>query len=731
MKLIFRGIVQGVGFRPTIYRIACKMGLKGYVLNRGSEVEVVIDKKEEDFIKEVKKNLPPIAKITEIIVKEDHRYFDDFRILHSRDGKRQSLIPPDIGICEQCLLEIFDHNNRRYLYPFTNCTICGARFTLIKNVPYDREHTSMEKFRLCSICKKEYNDPSNRRYHAQTISCPQCGPSYRLYDKKGRELGEKNAIKRFAEQIDRGKIGVIKSWGGMHICCKIEEAQHFRKWYKRPEKAFAVMVKDIKTAEKYGNITKDEKKLLLSKARPIVLVKKKRAEEVSPGLNTIGIYLPYTGVHHILFSHLKTTDALIMTSANIPGEPMIIDNKDVFSLKADFYLLHNRDIPNRTDDSVIKNWRGKTFFLRKSRGFVPEPVEVKYNKNILSVGAEENVCGAISCDKKIYTTQYIGDTKYYSTLDFLKNSLQHLIKLTMRKEKIDAIATDLHPTYSTRRIAEMFAEKFSAPVFEVQHHWAHAASLLVDNNINEAVILTLDGLGYVDDGAMWGGEVLISSLNHFKRVGHLEYIPLPGGDKAVEDPRRLVFAIFKKFDKEKYFADREAVVLNKIIEKSPKTSSLGRILDAISCYLGICTKRTYDGEPAMKLEKYLAMGEKKHHFDVEIKNNNVVGTLDLFRQLEEKIRHPLTEKQKADFAYSMVKTIMDSLVDIAVEHAEQNDIKTIGISGGVSYNIPIVEMVCRKVEKTGLSFIVHNRVPNGDGGISVGQNAIIGTRLYT
>ncbi|UCF12011.1 MAG: carbamoyltransferase HypF [Thermoplasmatales archaeon] len=727
MKLIFKGIVQGVGFRPTIYRVAKKLDLKGYVLNKGSEVEVVVDKDVDRFIELLKKQLPSIAKITDVIVESDDRQFEDFSILHSKKGERHSLIPVDIGICDKCLNEIFDSNDRRYHFPFTNCTICGARFSLIKDVPYDRERTSMDKFNLCEACKKEYRDPLNRRYHAQTISCPSCGPKYKLYDKNQHDIGEKDAIKRFAEYIEDGKIGVIKSWGGMHICCLLDEIQRFREWYGRPQKSFAVMIKDIETAEIYGGITENERKIMLSKSKPIVLIKKKKAEQISPGLNTIGLYLPYTGLHHLLFSFLET-NALIMTSANIPGEPMMIHNDEVFSLGADMYLMHNRDIPNRIDDSVVRIWKGNTFFLRKSRGFVPDPLEVSHDKRVLSVGAGENICGAVSCDKKVYITQYIGNSKYYPNLEFLDQSLRHLMKLTMKEEKIDAVSMDLHPGYDTRRLAKQFSKEFSVPCFEVQHHWAHATSLLVDNNINESVVLTLDGLGYGSDGTFWGGEVLVADFEGFKRVGHLENIPLLGGDKATKDPRRLVFAIFKKFEKEKYFKGDEAIILSKLMDKAPLSSSIGRVLDALSCYFDICTKRTYDGEPAMKLEKYLADGRDNNSFDIEA-NDDTVGTIDLFRQLEEKIKNDVTETQKANLSYSFVKTIVNKLTDIAIEHAERNNIKHIGMTGGVSYNIPITEMVEKRVNEAGLKLAVHNRVPNGDGGIAIGQNVIAGHKL--
>ncbi len=727
MKIIFKGIVQGVGFRPTVYRIAKDMGVNGYVLNKGSEVEVAVDKKADDFIKNLKDQLPSIARIDSVEKIPDSKNYNDFKILHSKQGTHHSQIPVDVGICEKCLEELFDKNNRRYGFPFTNCTVCGARYSLIKDVPYDRERTSMNKFKLCKNCQEEYSNPLDRRYHAQTISCPECGPDYTLFDKNKKNLGSEKSIEKFAKKIDNGSIGVIKSWGGMHLCCKTSEIAKFRKWYNRPQKAFAIMVKNLDYAEEIAEITEKEKQLLMSKEHPIVLVKKKKLEEASPGLDTIGVFLPYTGLHHLLFSFLKT-NSLVMTSANTPGEAMITKNKDVFSIDADSYLLHNRDIPNRVDDSVVRMWKNHRFFIRKSRGFVPDPIEVSYDKHVLSVGADQNITGTFSSDKKIFATQYIGNAKYYSTIKFLEQALRHLMNLTSEKKRLDAVVMDLHPDYGTRQVAEKFSEEFNVALYKVQHHWAHAASLMLENKIDESVVLSLDGLGYGDDGNFWGGEILNSNFEKYERIGHLEYIPMIGGDKATKDPRRLVFAIFNKFGKNMFFKDREAEILGKIMDKSPLSSSLGRVLDALSCYLGICCTRTYDGEPAMKLEKYLSMGKPVYSFDIKSKNG-MVGTVDLFRQLDEKIKKEPTEKEKANLVYSFVKTIMDELTYVAIESAEKNSIKNIGITGGVSYNIPITEMVEKQVRKHNLNFCVHDRIPNGDGGISVGQNVIIGKRL--
>ena len=724
MKIIFKGVVQGVGFRPTIYRVATRLGLKGYVLNTGSEVEVVVDRDVDRFIDEVKKELPRIAHITEIIKEPEQRTFSDFRILHSKKGEKKSQIPPDIATCDECRAEMFDPTNRRYLFPFTNCTVCGARYSLITDIPYDRERTSMEKFPLCADCTHEYKDPGNRRYHAQTISCPRCGPSYHLYDCNKKDLGTTGAIQRFAHFLDQGKIGIIKSWGGMHLCCVLDELPRFREWYKRPQKAFAVMVRDMKTAESFGDITDDEHNLLLSDKRLIVLVKKKTAELVSPGLDTIGIYLPYTGLHHVLFSFLSA-DALVMTSANIPGEPMLTSNDEVFSLQADYYLLHNRDIPNRIDDSVVRLWHGNRFFLRKSRGFVPDAFPVPYHARVVSVGAGENICGALSTDKKIFCTQYIGNSKYYGTVEFLEESLRHLMRLFLKDERLNVVAMDRHPLYESRSVAKKIADECRVPVVEVQHHWAHAASLLVDRNVDESVVLALDGLGYGGDGRFWGGEVLEASFDEFKRVGHLEYLPLIGGDQATRDPRRLVYALFRQTGKELFFTESEVEILEKLVRHAPLSSSLGRYLDALACYLGICTTRTYSGEPAMKLEKYLARGSPRYPLSVTIKDN-VVGVGDVFRQLDEQLRRPLSENDTVDAAVSFVKAIVDALTDIAVRHARHVGIQTIGLTGGVSYNIPITEMVQQRVADARLEFLVHRNVPNGDGGIAVGQNAIAG-----
>jgi hydrogenase maturation protein HypF len=782
MKLTFYGVVQGVGFRPTVYRIAKALGCRGYVRNCGANVEVWLDKNVDKFIEMLYAELPTGAEI-HTIKREDISEpvepelaelckSDEFVIVRSRNGTRESPIPPDIAICNQCLDEMFDQTNRRYMYPFTNCTICGARFSIITAVPYDRVNTAMHVFNLCATCKREESTPTNRRFYAQTISCPSEGLTYKLYDSHGKVIDTAAPIKTFAEYIDGGHIGVMKAWGGMHIVCALSATERLRSWYSRPEKPFAVMVRDLDAVKRYAYLNENESSLLVSAQRPIVLLRKRYGisneqdrllDIVSPGLDTIGIYLPYTGAQHILFHHLQTHDAVVMTSANPPGEPMVIENHDAFKLNADYYLLHNRAIINRVDDSVVIPYEHSQFFIRRSRGYVPVPLNVAYDTNIISVGAEENVVGAITVNNMLYTTQYIGDADHYGVTEFLESSLRHLAHLFDLKA-VDGIGIDLHPQYRTRAVGKRLAVEFDAQLVEVQHHWAHAVSLIIDNfcksrtalpgNVQSEPVIALawDGTGYGADDTLWGAEVLRASCESYTRVGTIEPLPLIGGDAAVRDPRRLVFGIYEQLGYEPdYFDSVTSAIFMKLLTKSVRASSMGRVLDAISCRLGICSSRTYEGEPAMKLERYLASGERKYEFNPSIVTDSSTGVptvaiLPLFAQLEDHIKAEgygkgdssssfierialQSPRFAADLAYSMVYCIVENLVNIAMEAAETYGTNYIGITGGVSYNIPIVNVVRTLVINHGLKLLTHSQIPNGDGGIAVGQNAIVGYRL--
>ncbi|MDR1690935.1 MAG: carbamoyltransferase HypF [Candidatus Methanoplasma sp.] len=714
MRIIFKGTVQGVGFRPAVYKVAKSLGLSGRVWNEGSDV--VVDVSDGDsFLRTFLANLPPLAHIEEITTSDiplTKEY--GFRIVPSKRGSSGISIPTDAAICEDCLKDM--DSGRRSGYPFTTCVNCGPRFTLLGDMPYDRASTAMGDFNMCADCSKEYEDPTDRRFHHQTICCPKCGPSYRLIGKDGREIAGE-PIKAFADMLTKGSIGVVKSWGGMHICCTLGNIGRMRGWYRRKQKPFAIMARDMESVKKYGSPTDKETENLTSPHRPIVLISKRKSditELISPGLDNIGVFLPYTGVQHLLFRHLED-DALVMTSANVPGEPMMLDDREAMELGADVYLIHDQKIMNRADDSVVRVFGNNTFFLRRSRGHIPSSIRIGLKGSVIAVGAQENLTGSVATGGSIHPTQHIGDGEGIGVVDYLEDALRTHIRLLGCKPEM--IAADMHPGYANKSLARRLSEEYGCGLIEVQHHWAHAASLAVDNSKEDVVALTLDGSGYGTDGTVWGGEVLASDLSSFSRVAHLESIPLLGSEKALYDLRRLRFAIDAINNEENSsFTDEESSVLMKMMNTSVRCSSMGRLMDAISYSLGVCSVRTYDGEPAMKLEPLLHNGKLIPGFETEV-SGGVVKTADLFSRIK-------NNQRPSDVAYSMVYNVMKCLTESAIEAADSEGIKSIGITGGVSYNTAVCRMFSEIAENSGYGLIFHNRIPNGDGGVSVGQAAI-------
>jgi hydrogenase maturation protein HypF len=734
MKITVYGIVQGVGFRPTVYRVARAMRLKGYVLNNGSNVEIHLDRDAEEFLRRLKESLPALARIDRAEIEDTEEDLQEFSIMQSHDGARVSLIPTDTAICKNCVRDFFNTGNRRFMYPFTNCTECGARFTVIEDLPFDRARTSMSDFPVCDLCMEEYSSPDDRRFHAQTTSCPRCGPKYVLYGKNKRPMrGE--PFKDFASRIDEGEVGLIKGWGGMHIVATFQNAARLRKLYRRGDKPYAVMMRDRDTAKRYVDIGALEERLLTSHQRPIVLLHKRKdkmdlLEKVSPGLGNLGVMLPYSGAHFLLFSHLRA-DGVIMTSANPPGEPMVTENAKAFELGLDCYLMHNREIVHRCDDSVVKINSGNTNFTRKSRGFVPVPVEANHKHFVVGVGAQWDVTGSVSRNGEIFLTQYVGESQQYLTLQYLDDAIHHLAGL-LGVKYFEAVSMDKHPRYSTRIEAKRLAKEHGAQLIETQHYHAHAAALKIDQKIDGPLVaLTWDGTGYGDDGTSWGGETLVADFKEYKRIATLEGIPLLGGDRAVVDPKRVVTAIQLKLGKDPTMVDEdEAELYSKMMDKSVVSTSMGRVLDAVSCILGICCKRTYEGEPAIKLEKWLELGEPKYPFELEFVKKgdlDVARTMPLFeRVLSTRMENDI---QRADIAASFVKALVSGVADHACEYADANGFKRVGLTGGVSFSGPITAWVKETVEKNGLEFVGHERISNGDGGISTGQNAIAGSLL--
>ena len=715
MKIVIRGTVQGVGFRPAVYRASVISGASGSVWNDGSDVVIDTDRGDE-LLEALLSDLPPLARV-ESVEKIDSVYSgpNGFRISESKEGGHGATIPVDTAVCDRCLEDMFG-NGRRSRYAFTTCTDCGPRYTLLKGIPYDRRLTSMSSFPLCPECSKEFTDPSDRRFHHQTICCPTCGPHYTLLMKDGSVI-EDDPIGKLAGMIDSGSIVVIKGWGGMHICCRLEDIGKMREWYGRKNKPFAIMVKDIATARKYSEPDVFESEMLTSPQRPIVLVKKipsALTECASPGLDNIGLFLPYTGIHHLLFSRLEC-DALVMTSANLPGEPMLTDNSLVTNLGADAYLIHDQDIVSRADDSVLRMFGDKTQFIRRSRGFIPFRIDVGIEGDAIALGAQENLSGCVASDGRIWPTQYIGNGEKIGVPEYLEEAVRTQMSFLGCEPSV--VAIDLHPAYTNRRVARRIAEEYGSEIVEVQHHWAHASALLTDNSRESAAVLTLDGTGHGDDGTAWGGEVLMSDFHSYDRVCHLQPIPLLGAQKALYDLRRLKFAIdCINHTENDDFKPGEAVILGKMMGTSVTTSSFGRILDAISYTLGVCRERTYDGEPAMKLERLLSNGRLIDGYVPDVSKDTVM-TAELFSRIDPKDR-------REDVAYSMVHGIIGKLTEHACDAADRYGTPYVGITGGVSYNSTISRMFGDMVLTSDHIPLFHSDIPNGDGGISIGQIAI-------
>jgi len=763
-KVHVTGIVQGVGFRPFVYNLAISFNLKGYVLNLGDAgVSIVLEGKKVDidnFLSSLKIKKPPTAKIYSLKISWG-KYTGQYKGFSIKKSSKKmssgmSSIPPDVGICEDCIRDVLDPNSRWYLYPFTCCAVCGPRFTVICDLPYDRENTSMIDFPLCNECMSEYNTPSNRRFHAQGICCPNCGPQVFLYDINKNYIKTKNPIVEAAKLIDDGYIIGIKGLGGFHIAAKTtddEVVKRLRIRRARPSQPFAIMSSDLQTIKSYALVSPLEEKLLTSYERPIVLLKKSNdyylSKLISPGLHTIGVMLPYTALHLLLlkFSH---EPALIMTSGNLPQEPMVVKNESAFlKLKGitDFLLIHNRKIVNRCDDSVLRVTSNLSTLIRRSRGFVPVPIKLKIssNKTVLAVGAEEYTTGAILKDDKCYLTQHIGTTNNLDSLQFLKSSLSFFKKLA-NVNKFDLVACDLHPLFPSTKYAEELSNNIRVPLIKVQHHIAHHASLLADLKIpleEPSICIVIDGYGYGLDGQAWGGEIISFKDNQFSRISHLEYLPMFGGDLSTNFPSRMLAGfMYKTFGKEytkKYLSDNLLssfkygkneinIILNQIAKNKNTlyTSSLGRVLDAFSVLLGVCNKRTYEGEPAMKLESFAFRSKEPVPFvfdlPVKIRDGKVILKTTNLLKLVIDLLETKPNLSKATIAKMIHISLGKALANAALSFADALDTKYIGISGGAAVNELLISSIKKFLALNGYYLYRHIQVPPGDGGISSGQS---------
>lgn len=746
-KLLVEGIVQGVGFRPFVYRLAHDMGIKGNVRNLGNIVEINIDSKFDEFRKRLLNELPPIASINSIKTeKTTNADFDDFVILESDDySDGVSVIPPDVSICDRCLEEIRNPNDRRYRYPFNACTDCGPRFTVIDSVPYDRINTSMDEFPLCDECMEEYKNPMDRRYHGEAICCEECGPEMMLF-KDSKKVETNNPIKRAAEELGKGKIIAIKGIGGTHLVVDAydEEAiQTLRNRLNRPNQAFAVMSRDLETVEKYGELSENEKNTLESRERPIVVIKSNEnypfPTNLTGGLHTIGVMLPYSPMHYLLFDESKS-DTLVMTSANIPGEPMMIDSDEIINLEiADYSLIHNRNILNRCDDSVVRFRNDELSFIRRSRGYTPTPVRIAptYDINsydVLSLGPELDVTFSIATKDLIYPSQHIGNTNKFKTLEFLKTAIDHLENI-LKINSYDVIACDLHPNFFTTRLAREFSERYDAQLLQVQHHYAHAVSLMNDNECGEAVVIAADGVGYGDDNTSWGGEILYSDVESYKRLASLEAHKMPGGDQATKYPARMLASILssqyernelENILKDNYshlfkYGEKEVEMVLKQMDSNLNvglSSSTGRVLDSVAVALDICGERTYEGECSMKLESVAYGSANPTAIDFEIEDNR----LNTSKILRDVVENYLNGEAKRDIAAGAQIAVAEGLSELAIQNA--GNVNTIGATGGVFYNEAISRTCKDYITKNGFDFIQHKNSCSGDGSVSVGQAVV-------
>jgi hydrogenase maturation protein HypF len=761
VKIVVKGIVQGVGFRPFIYRLANNLSLSGTVFNSSVGVVIEVEGDElciDEFLKKILLDAPPISNIDNIEVTSipiDARIGFKINESLSQEGK---FIPiaPDISICEYCLQELFSPTNHRFKYPFINCTNCGPRFTIIKDIPYDRKKTTMHKFRMCNVCKNEYLDQSNRRYHAQPNACKICGPQVKLLKNDASEVECDEPIKKTTNLLKQGKIVAIKGIGGFHLACDAENdaaVYKLRKRKKREEdKPFAIMLFDVESVRRYCEVNEQEEALLTSPQRPIVLLRKLPnctiSKYVAPKNNHLGVMLPYTPLHYLLFNSLSSTRysllCLVMTSGNFSNEPLTKDNDEAIKRLgkiADYLLVHNRDIHISCDDSVSNVVAQKESIIRRSRGYAPLPIKLKFKlPQILATGAELKNTFCLTRDNYAFISQHIGDLKNYETLQYYKKSIEHFKKLFRIEPEI--IAHDLHPDYLSTKFAKEYYALHSTfySILPIQHHHAHIVSCMAENGVNEPVIgVALDGIGYGTDGKIWGGEFMIVDYKSFKRIGHLKYIPMPGGDMATIEPYRMaisyLYMVFgRKFmnlelNFNKRWKKEQVNILIDMIDKninSTQTSSYGRLFDAVSSILGICDKVNYEAQAAIELEMIASTDvDKKYKYEI-ISNENML-IIDPSNIIQEIIKDMLNNISVNIISAKFHNTLIEIINEMCIRLKNYFKIDKVALSGGVFQNRYLTEGVIRKLTNYGFICYHHSKVPTNDGGISLGQAVIAST----
>jgi hydrogenase maturation protein HypF len=739
--LTIKGIVQGVGFRPYLYRLAKSLSIGGYVCNTSEGVYAEIEGEEaacDSFIDELKHHPPSLAQIKSIEVeRRPLRGERDFSIAGSSGGERNTLISPDVGICSACAAEIADPQNRRYRYAFTNCTDCGPRFTIICDIPYDRRNTTMSGFMLCPECRREYEDPLDRRFHAQPTACPVCGPQ--LYFSKAGVEQEGDPFALFDQCIHEGGIVAVKGLGGFHLACDARNeaaVTRLREKKVRHDKPFAVMMRDLDAVRRYCELEAAEEAALLCARKPIVLLRKKKnsriAQAVAPRNNRLGVMLPYTPLHCLI---MEQHELLVMTSANRSDRPMIYDDAKGASCLcelADAVLGHNRRIFRRVDDSVCMVMAGKARMFRRGRGYAPEPLPLKGNSGvILALGGQQKNTFCLAKGENAFLSGHIGDLDELETEKFYEAEIESYLRLFDARP--EAIACDLHPDYVSTRYAGRFKDRL--PVYEIQHHHAHFASVLAEQGLQgKAIGLIFDGTGFGKNGILWGGEALWGNLAQAERIGHLLEAPLLGGEAAIREPWRMALAMLamacgeaEALDSfERFGFGNQANLLLRAGERglnSPLTSGAGRLFDAVAALAGIRTHASYEGQAAIELEQALdEAAEGCYGFDIRLEGNIMIFD---WRQLIRDVVHDLRKGcRSGQIAAKFHRAVVQLLIDVAVLARKRYGSRRVVLSGGVFQNAYLLSRGIARLEKGGFAVYANEKVPMNDGGISYGQAAV-------
>jgi len=752
-RLLVTGVVQGVGFRPFVYRLAKLHGLAGWVCNTSTCVEIEVEGPPASlnaFQEQLRRDAPDLAQVDAVEAQEAEPAGQaGFAILESRHlAATQAMIPADVSTCDPCFAEVADPRDRRYGYPFTNCTDCGPRFTIIRQVPYDRVHTTMAVFEMCPQCRAEYENPEDRRFHAEPTACPGCGPQVWLEEAidGGRRLTQE-AMQAAARLLKTGKTVAVKGLGGFHLAADARHeaaVQTLRRRKGRGAKPFAVMVRDLAEAERLCRLDETARRLLLSRERPIVLAPRRDdgglSSQVAPGNRYLGLLLPYTPLHRLLLEHAPP--ALVMTSGNLSEEPLAFRNDEArlkLASLADAFLMHDRDIQVPCDDSVVRPAGPRLIIpLRRARGFVPHPVALLLKSPaILGVGAEQKNTFCLAEGGAAFLSQHIGDLDTVETFDYYRLAVAHFQELCRQDPAI--VAHDLHPHYLSSRYALGLA---GVRLIGVQHHHAHIAACLAENRRTGPCIgIALDGTGYGPDHTVWGGELLVADLAGFTRAGHFACVRLPGGEAAVRDPRRMAAAYLYGIYGEGWpmvagrlgldFTPLEVGILQRQLGggvNSPLTSSAGRLFDAVAAALGVCRRRTYEGQPALELEM-AAHDTEEGFYPAPLKVEQetlVLDTLTIFRRVVEDYRQGVeVPRIAARFHHSLVRLLAAACETVR----EQTGLATVALSGGVWQNALLLTRLQERLESRGFEVLTHTLTPPNDGSISLGQVAVAAARL--